>query len=211
MKSRGHRWFLGAGVVSALLASLCCLGPLVALLLGAGTFAAASWFAAWRPVFLAITFALLGAGWVFALRRRRASCATEGAACASDRGGRASFLLLVFATLAAGGFAAYPLVAGRVAAAVSDHAPTGANQTPIATDVRTLTVRIPSMDCEACAAGIAATLRREPGVVSAEVTYATKDAIIRYDAAATTSARIVAAIDATGFPAVALTEVAPTP
>lgn len=190
---------MGAGVISALLASLCCLGPLLMLGLGLGTFAAASWFAVWRPVFLAITFALLGAGWFFALRRRRAACATEGAGCATERGGRASILLLVLATLAAGAFAAYPLVAGRVAAAVAGSSTAG--DASNAAEVRTLNVRIPSMDCEACAVGIAATLRREPGIVSAEVTYATKTAVVRFDPRATGMEKILGTIDATGFKA----------
>ena len=48
-------------VVAAIGASLCWIGPLVALLLGAGSLAAALGLQEWRPVFLGMTFALLGA------------------------------------------------------------------------------------------------------------------------------------------------------
>lgn len=182
-----------------MVASLCCVGPVVMVGLGLGSFAAASWFASWRPVFLVVTFALLGAGWFFALRRRRAVCADGACATPANRS-RMSLVLLAIATAAAAGLAAYPWYARHLTAALT--APRAESSGIVAADSRTLVVRIPAMDCEACAAGIAATLRRETGVVDAEVNLASKTALIHFDPALTEHGRVLAAIAAAGFHAV---------
>jgi mercuric ion transport protein len=54
---------LGGSVLSAITASLCCIGPLVAIIVGASGFAAAGLFAHWRPLFLTITALMLAAAW----------------------------------------------------------------------------------------------------------------------------------------------------
>ena len=63
MKKPGISWTLAGGVAAGVVASLCCIGPLLSLGLGLGSFAAAAWFAQWRPVLLGITFVLLGLAW----------------------------------------------------------------------------------------------------------------------------------------------------
>src|SRR3989442_9864443 len=55
-----QRATLGSSVLAAITASLCCIGPLVAVVLGASGFAASAVFEKWRPVFLVVTVALLG-------------------------------------------------------------------------------------------------------------------------------------------------------
>lgn len=57
------------------------------------------------------------------------------------------------------------------------------------------------MDCATCAAGIEATVGKLRGVESADVSFPTKDAVIRYDPAQISSGKIVSSINATGFKA----------
>jgi mercuric ion transport protein len=59
---------LGASVLSAIPASLCCIGPLVAVVVGASGFAAAGLFAQWRPLFLKVTALTLAAAWYLTYR-----------------------------------------------------------------------------------------------------------------------------------------------
>jgi MerT mercuric transport protein len=73
---------LGGTILAAITASLCCIGPLVAVALGAGGFVASSPFEKWRTVFLGVTFALLALAWYLTYRKPKAACA-EGAARAS--------------------------------------------------------------------------------------------------------------------------------
>ncbi len=70
---------LGA-MVAAVGASVCCIGPVVFTALGAGALSAAAIkFEAYRPAFLMVTVALLGAGFYTTYRpSATASCATDG-------------------------------------------------------------------------------------------------------------------------------------
>ena len=76
---------LGGSVFAAVTASLCCIGPLLAALVGAGGFAAASSFEKWRPLFLAISFVLLAAAWFLIYRKPKDSCEDQVCAVAIPR------------------------------------------------------------------------------------------------------------------------------
>src|SRR5260370_22107299 len=56
-------------VVSGLLASVCCIGPLLLAVLGIGGAGLLARFEVFRPVFTAATFGLLGAGFWPAYRK----------------------------------------------------------------------------------------------------------------------------------------------
>ena len=60
-------------ILSAFLASACCVGPLIFALLGLGGAGLLVKFEPYRPYFMAITFALLGTGFYFTYRRPRTS------------------------------------------------------------------------------------------------------------------------------------------
>lgn len=74
-------------MVAAVGASVCCIGPVVFTALGAGALSAAAIkFEAYRPAFLMVTVALLGAGFYTTYRpSATASCATDGACQLSSR------------------------------------------------------------------------------------------------------------------------------
>lgn len=185
-------WILTGGFLSAIAASLCCIGPLLALAAGAGSFAAAGWFERWRPAFLAVTAALLAIAWVLTLRARRISC--QDSTCAASRGGRWTLGVLIFSTVLVGAVAMFPQIAETVA-----NRPLAPTRAVVQGSV--LRVRIPSMDCAACAVGIEGTLKRVPGVRSAVVRYANKEAEVVFDPATISASALIAKIDATGFKA----------
>ena len=60
---------------------------------------------------------------------------------------------------------------------------------------------VEGMHCGSCAAGIKAMLKRTPGVVSVEVGYEKKEAVVDYDSLKTTPEKIVEAIDKLGYKA----------
>ena len=189
MKKTGFSWTLTGGIFAGLVASLCCIGPLVSLTLGLGSFAASAWFAQWRPVFLGVTFALLGLAWYLTYRRPKKEC--EDGSCAQPPG-RATRISLWLGTLVA------------LAAAIYPSLPAETHQidaTAVAASEVKLSVLIPSMDCPPCAKGIEATLSRAPGVKQAAVDYDTKLAVLVYDPSVTNRNQLLTLIDATGFPA----------
>ena len=189
MKKTGFSWTLTGGVFAGIAASLCCIGPLLSLALGLGSFAASAWFAQWRPVLLGITFVLLGAAWYLTYRRSRVDC--EAGTCARPPG-KAARISLWLGTLVALGSAVYPSLPA------ANHR---INAAAVAAGDARLSVLIPSMDCPPCAKGIEASLGRAPGVKQAAVDYDTKAAVLVYDPSVTSRDKLLALIDATGFPA----------
>jgi Cu+-exporting ATPase len=57
------------------------------------------------------------------------------------------------------------------------------------------------MHCDGCAAGIKAMLKRTSGVISADVNYKQKEAIVHYDPEKVTREKIVEAITKLGYKA----------
>src|SRR6266853_1342868 len=186
-------------VLAAVAASICCIGPLVAVLLGAGSLAAASGLQKWRPAFLGVTFVLLGVAWYLTYRKPKAQGCAEGTACAATPGAKGGKFVLWIATALAVALAALPLYAGAVARLLHPEGavpPRGAGA-----NVATFKVEIASMDCAACAVNIQRALRKVDGVARAEVVFKTKAAIIEYDPARISPEKVIAVIDETGFKA----------
>ncbi|MBI2497835.1 MAG: cation transporter [Opitutae bacterium] len=189
MKKDGSSWMLTGGVLAGLIASLCCIGPLLSLTLGLGSFAASTWFAQWRPVFLGVTIVFLGLAWYLTYRRPKAGCADGSCARPPGKAARTSLWLGTLVALAAAIYPALPAASHQ------------ANAAAVAVGDARLSVLIPSMDCPPCAKGIEASLRRAPGVKQAEVDYASKAAVLVYNPSATSRERLLALIDTSGFPA----------
>lgn len=61
-------------ILSALLASLCCIGPFVFALIGASSLGFAAAFEPYRPYLLALTVVFLGAGFYFTYRKQDVKC-----------------------------------------------------------------------------------------------------------------------------------------
>lgn len=191
MRSEKKSWFLAGGLVSAVTASFCCIVPLLALGLGAGGFAASSWFAQWRPYFLVASFVLLAMAWYVTYRRPKAACGPNEACSTSPQRKGLKIALWVVTALAVPAALFPTLVPSN---------PVRADTTAVAGGTE-LRVAIPSMDCPSCAKGIEGTLRRQPGVRDASVNYDSKQALIVFDASTTNADKLVAAIDSTGFKA----------
>ncbi len=189
MKKPGCSWTLAGGVVAGIAASVCCIGPLLSLSLGLGSFAASAWFATWRPVLLGATLVFLGLAWFLTYRRPKAGCEDGSCARPPGKAARIGLWLGTMVALAAAIYPSLPVANHRINVA-----------TVAASDAR-LTVLIPSMDCPPCAAGIEASLRHAPGVKQAAVDYGSKEAVLVYDPSITSREKLLALIDASGFPA----------
>src|SRR5258708_18308345 len=96
-------------VIAAIAASICCIGPLVAVTLGVASLAAASGLQKWRPLFLGVTFVLLGVAWYLTYRKPKAQGCAEGTACAATPGAERGQVVLWGAAAPAGALAALPL------------------------------------------------------------------------------------------------------
>lgn len=187
---------LGGSILAAITASLCCIGPLVAVALGAGGFAASAVFEKWRPVFLGVTFALLALAWYLTYRKPKAAC-EPGSACATKPAAKWNKLVLWFATAFVLVAAAFPSLSSAILRGSQRSTPAvvaGPNSA-------ILKVQIPSMDCAACALSIQKKLRQQSGIENADVSYKTKAAVVQYDTTKVSPEQIITAIDETGFKA----------
>ncbi|QOJ02244.1 MAG: cation transporter [Planctomycetia bacterium] len=176
-------------LASAIAASACCWLPLLLIALGVSGGALASTFEAWRPVLLPVTLALLGLAFYFAYHAPRvASAGCETNCCATPETescpeaccpphnikGFAFHKLnkpvLWVVTIFVLAFALFPNYVGYLLR--------GNDSFAARNDLEKIVVQIDGMTCEACAAGIAASLRMIPGVAAAEVSYEKGQAVI---------------------------------
>lgn len=114
------KWSLAASassVISAIVASICCVGPLVFALLGLGGAGLLVKFAPYRPYFVVATLALLGAGFYFTYRKPKAtgpSAAGPECACPAPKTNRAGKVMLWVATVLVALFLAFPYLAAAL-------------------------------------------------------------------------------------------------
>lgn len=184
-------WARGGAVVSAALASMCCLLPLALGGLGLSMTAVATFFEPLRPWFLAIAALLLAIGFYFVLR-----APAEGEVCDSEtsRLPRLSKPSLWLSTVAVVALALFPSLAGVAVGGSADLVP--------ATDSEVVELRIDGMSCEACTPGVRTALLDVPGVIDAAVSYDEARARVRVRAERPPDhAALFAAVEKAGYSA----------
>jgi mercuric ion transport protein len=195
---RGTEWRLAGAVAVAVAvaASVCCLGPLALVTLGAtgAWIGALAGLAPYRPLLIAATAGLLGAALFREYRKPKAEACAPGSACAvpaARRGMRAA--LWVVAALVVGllalPYAAPTWLATATASATPPH------------PVSRVTLAVRNMTCEGCVATVTTALVAVPGVVSAEVTLQPPRAVVTFDPARVTPRQLAAATAPVGYPA----------
>lgn len=112
-----QRWSFAASltsIISAFIASMCCVGPLVFAILGIGGAGLLVQFEPYRPYFMVITFALLGTSFYLTYRKpktTRLDAGDLGCECPSPNANRAGKVMLWVATALVAIFLALPYLA----------------------------------------------------------------------------------------------------
>lgn len=193
---------IGGAVLAALGASLCCIGPLLFVVIGIGAFSAAAVFERGRPYLLAAAVLALAFGF-YCVYFRRESC-EPGDACATKPVTRAGRLGLWIASLAVLAFALSPFYVGYISAAMvrgKGEAVTRPAGDSSSNSLESVVIEVEGMDCASCEMPIKAALEKNPGVRSATVSYERKKAEVIYDGTKTDINQIKQAIDSTGYKA----------
>lgn len=171
--------------LAAFPASICCLGPL--LLGGAGL--GAVWVATFAPqrlFFLAVSGILSAGGFYFAYRKPKANKACAGEACAPQSATRCMAKpLLWLAAVVVAASALFPSYGVKLIR-------TPATSASLRATLQTAELKITGMDCEVCAGVIQHKLLEAPGVVKAEVRYPAGSATVEFDAARTSTGKLIA-------------------
>ena len=187
-----------ASVAAAIGASLCCLGPTIAVVLGLGTFGLASTFEATRPYLLALVGALLAVAFYLTYRPMSAETCASGACAVPQRRQKALLWIgLGVAVL----FATFPYYSGFLwTNGVSALASASSPASPvIAGNVRSASLHIDGMFCSGCAAAVESALSRVDGIHGVSVNLEKKSATVEYDPSRATFERMQAAVSAAGY------------
>ncbi len=191
-----RNWMLGASVAAAIVASLCCILPILTAVTGLGVLAAGAKFEHLRPYFLGATGLLLVGGFLLAFRDYKKAC-KPGSVCATKPMSRWNFVALGAVAALVVGLAAFPYYSGAVARVFVGKSL--ASNTVGAASLTTITFRIPDMDCPACAVSLAATFQKLPGVTDAKLDVNSRQAVVTYDPSLQNVAALEKVISDAGF------------
>ncbi|MEX2303298.1 MAG: copper ion binding protein [Bryobacterales bacterium] len=187
--------FATAAIVSGGLASLCCIGPLVAVGLGLGAFGAATLFESLRPYLLVATAALLSGAFYLTYRKQpQEKC--EGEACAVGPHQKSRKILLWVVTAAVAALAAFPYYSALFSGGAST-----ASSTALAASSGSATAvfDVEGMTCAGCAATLENALMKTPGVATVVVSLEGKSAHVRYKPSQISMDQLLTVMRGSGF------------
>lgn len=197
---------VGAGLLVAFTASLCCITPVFATLAGIGGIASSfSWMDPFRPYLIGLTILVLGFAWYqkFLPAGRHGRPRTqEEIDCACEDDERPSFwqskkflgIVTIFAVL----MLAFPSYAHIFYF-------NGGNKTPAAiieqdtTKTNKIVLDVKGMTCAGCEASIEHKIGSLEGIKSVDATYATNSTTVEYYPSKVGQGDIVDAINKTGY------------
>lgn len=187
---------VGAGVLSAVSASLCCITPVLALVSGAsGVASTFSWMEPARPYLIGITILILVIAWYQKLKPRTA----EEIECSCEEDEKLSFwqtkkflgMVTVFAAL----MLTFPNYAHIFY-------PSNDNKEIIivnASDIQTVIFDIKGMTCNGCASHVENDVNKLPGILNVNASYEEANAKVEFDQTKVSLNQIKKAINGTGY------------
>lgn len=175
-------------LITAGIASICCLGPIVLVGLGLGGAGLAVGIAKYRPIFLAVTFALLGVAFYLTYRKREVQC--EDGSCKVQSGSKGTKIALWIVTVA-------------VFVLASSHLWIGAFSTKpqASTEGPQVKLAVTGMHCDACAISVEKALMKVHGVKTVVVDFDNSEANLIVDSKEFDSQSLVQAVEETGYKA----------
>jgi len=177
------------GIITAIVASLCCIGPVLVALIGIGSVGAFAFFENYRPYLIGATILLLGVAFYFVYRKREIKC--EDGSCKIQDAGKWNKVGVWSATFLAAIAIAFPYLG------VAPSSPTN-----VAVQGKAVvSLNVEGMDCKACAAGVEGSIANIHGVHKARVSFEKGEAVIEYDPALVKPDAFVKRVKENGFTA----------
>ena len=184
---------IGAGLLAAIAASLCCITPILALVAGtSGLTSTFSWLEPARPYFISLTILVLGFAWYQKLKPKKqieCNCETEEKPRFIQ-----SKMLLGIVTAFAIVMLAFPYYA---------HIFYPKTQKEIIvvdkSNVQTIEFSIIGMTCASCEEHVNHEVNKLTGIISSNASYQNRNAIVEFDNSKTNISEIEKAINSTGY------------
>ena len=191
MKSENK--LIGAGLLTAITASLCCITPVLALIAGTSGMASTfSWIEPFRPYLIGLTVLVLGFAWYQKLKpQKEIDCE-----CETDEKPKfiqsKTFLgiVTVFAIL----MLSFPYYSGIFYSNTE-------KQIIVVdkSDIKTTEFKISGMTCASCEEHVNHEVNKLNGIVISKASYENENAIIEFDKTKTNEAEIEKAINSSGY------------
>lgn len=159
---------LAGTIVAAILASSCCIGPLVLAGLGIGSIGAFSSLEKYRPIFMLVTFAFIGMAFYFTYRKKNGEDA-----CCKTRTNRIKKIALWVITVVAVGLMLFPYFYGSFGKSVSN--------VTMGDNMKNVVIEIEGMTCEGCAQTIRSALLKIQSVKAVDVSLEKKEAVVGFE------------------------------
>lgn len=179
------------GLLSAMLASICCVGPILLVLVGLGSLGVGALLSRYHWWFIGAAMLLLSVAWRSYLKEAAHCRATS---CQMARG-KTTRTVLTMASLVVAIFVGLNL------ATYASHSRQPGARIVSSGHGRLASVVIPveGMTCFTCERTVEATLKGLPGVRSADAKVKDAAAYVQYDAAQVSLDELIAAINKTGY------------
>ena len=184
---------IGASLISAITASLCCITPVLALIAGTSGIASTfSWIEPFRPYLIGLTILVLGFAWFQKLRPQKEID------CECDEDDKPKFMqsktFLAVITTFAIIMLAFPYYSGIFY-------PNTEKQITVVdkSDIKTTEFKIRGMTCASCEEHVNHEINKLSGIVNSKASYEKGNAIIEFDRTKTNETEIEKAIDLTGY------------
>ena len=201
--SKKNNSIVGAGMLSAIAASLCCITPVLALISGvSGVASPFSWMDPVRPYLIAITVLVLGFAWYQKLKPRK----KDEIACECEEDEKPSFWqskkFLAIITVFAGLMLAFPNYAHVFYPSNDKKEVVIVN----ASNIQAITFGVKGMTCNGCASHVENEVNKLPGIISVKASYEEATAKVEFDHSKVGVDEIEEAINATGYLVIGLKE-----
>jgi len=191
MKSENK--LIGAGLLTAITASLCCIAPVLALIAGTSGIASNfSWIEPFRPYLIGLTILVLGFAWYQKLKpQKEIDCE-----CETDE--KPKFIqskkFLGIVTVFTIVLLTFPYHSGMFY-------PTTEKQIIVVdkSDIKTTEFKISGMTCASCEEHVKHEVNKLTGIVNSNASYENGNAIIEFDKTKTNETEIENTINSTGY------------
>jgi len=178
------------GITSAIVASLCCLGPLVLVLVGLGSLGLGAFFGRYHWWFIGAAIGLLTFAWRSYFKEKR-RCTT--AHCEMASGQTTKWTLLLASTVVA------VFVGLNVYTYASQGRKSAVSTSPTLASLATIKIPVEGMTCFTCELTVEASLKGLPGVRRVDASAKDAAAYVQYDPVQVRLEDLMTAINKTGY------------
>jgi mercuric ion transport protein len=190
---------IGAGLLTAISASLCCITPVLAIIAGtSGVASTFSWIEPFRPFLIGLTVLVLGFAWYQKLKPQKVQCG-DATDCKCDINDKPKFMESKSFLGITTAFAVLMLTFPSFSKAFFQTPTTSSEYKVAASNIKTVEFKISGMTCESCEQHVNHEVNKLDGILKSKTSYQNQNSIIEFDESKTNQTAIAEALALTGY------------